>query len=44
LRLPDGHPYAAAPLWLPLPMAVLLEKLRLFLARRRPIGRFVLKA
>lgn len=41
LRLPDGHPYAAAPAWLPLQAALGFERARLALVRRRPLGAFV---
>lgn len=41
LKLPDGHPYASAPVWLPLQAALRFERLRLVLARRRPLGTFV---
>ena len=43
LRLPNGHPYTAAPTWLPVRAAISLELLRLMLAGKRPIGRFVRK-
>jgi hypothetical protein len=40
-QLPDGHPYAAAPTWLPLQAALRIERLRLVLTGRRPAGVFV---
>lgn len=43
LQLPNGHPYAAAPTWMPLPMALFFERMRLTLARQRPVGRFAWK-
>ena len=43
-RLPDGHPYAAAPTWLPLRAALRIERLRLMLTGRRPAGVFVERA
>jgi hypothetical protein len=43
LQLPNGHPYAAAPTWAPLPAALLFEQLRLKLGGKTAVGRFVLK-
>jgi hypothetical protein len=42
-RLPDGHPYAVAPSFLPLRFAVALERARLAVAARRPRHSFQLK-
>lgn len=41
LELPNGHPYAAAPTWLPAQLAIAFERVRLALAGKRPVGRFV---
>jgi hypothetical protein len=43
LQLPNGHPYAAAPTWAPLPAALACERLRLALTGKRALGVFVLK-
>lgn len=43
LRLPYGHPYAAAPLWAPVSAALVFERLRLMFTGKRPFGSFVLK-
>lgn len=42
-RLPDGHPYAAAPPWVPLPAALAIEKVRLVIGRRQAAGPFRLR-
>lgn len=43
LQLPNGHPYAAVPTWIPLRAASALEQLRLRLTRKSAAGRFVLR-
>lgn len=43
LRLPNGHPDAAVPTWIPLRAASALEQLRLRLTRKSAAGRFVLR-
>ena len=42
-RLPDGHPYAIAPSFLPVRWAVVLERARLGLIRKSSPYRFQLK-
>jgi hypothetical protein len=39
-RLPDGHPYAYAPAWLPLDKALTVERWRLALLGKKPAGTF----
>jgi hypothetical protein len=41
LRLPNGHPYAVAPTWVPLKAALAFERFRLRCRGQRPAGVFV---